>query len=258
MTEVDPSNEAAAGLDRYITPALILLASLALFGYTVNLESPWEGDQSAKAAQIMEIADANDYLLSDSLPRCYFLKLLSLYYSVSGLVYDFVGGPIFRFMNLSSVVGGTLAVLLAAYAIRNALGVHPFWSAVVLLSMPLVVISSTYGNEAIWAVAMIALALLLATCRSPWLHYGSGAAMACAMFCRADMLFALPFWFSWLALFGPANDTRRSLTRRLIWIAIVLAATGALLWLLLVREIPEPPLSFAWKTNLMLVAAFLS
>ena len=55
---------------------MIVVASLAVFAYTVNLESPWESDQSAKAAQIMEIADANDYLLSDSLTRCYFLKLL--------------------------------------------------------------------------------------------------------------------------------------------------------------------------------------
>jgi hypothetical protein len=241
-----------------MTPALIVLASLAIFGYTVNLQAPWEGDQSAKAAQIMEIADANDFFLSDGLQRCYFLKLLSLYYSMSGVVYDLVGGPIFRFMNLSSVVAGTMAVVFAAYAIRNALGVHPLWSAVVLLSMPLVVISSTYGNEAIWAIAMISLSLLLATCRAPWLHYGSGVAMACALFCRADMLFALPFWFCWVALFGPANDARHSIVRRMTPVAIVFGAAAALLWVLLVREIPEPPLSFEWKTNLMLVAAFLS
>jgi hypothetical protein len=242
----------------YITLAVIVLASLAVFAYAVNLESPWESDQSAKAAQILEIADSNDYLLSDSLTRCYFLKLYSLYYSVSGLVYDIVGGPIFRFMNLSSIVAGTLLVMSTAYAIRNALGAHLVWSAAVLLSMPLVVASSTYGNEAIWALAILALALFLATCRTPWLYYGSGVAMACAIFCRADMVFAAPFWFAWAALFAPAEEPRIPLVRRMFWLAIVTGAAGGLLWLLLVREIPEPPLAFEFNTNIMLLAAFLS
>jgi hypothetical protein len=242
----------------YITPAVILAASLAIFAYTVNLESPWESDQSAKAAQILEIADANDYVLSDSLTRCYFLKLYSLYYSVSGLVYEIVGGPIFRFMNLSSIAAGTLLVLSTAYAIRNALDVHPLWSAAVLLSMPLVVLSSTYGNEAIWALAMLSLALFLATCRTSWLYYGSGVAMACAIFCRADMVFAAPFWLAWAALFSPFEKTRTRLMRRVFCLAAVSGAAGALLWLLLVREIPESPLSFDFKTNWVLMAAFLS
>jgi hypothetical protein len=242
----------------YITPAVILGASLLIFAYTVNLQSPWESDQSAKAAQILEIADANDYLLSDNLTRCYFLKLYSLYYSVSGLVYDIVGGPIFRFMNLSSVVAGTLFVLSTAYAIRNALGAHPLWSAAVLLSMPLVVISSTYGNEAIWAAAMLALSLFLLTCRTPWLYYSSGAAMACAIFCRADMVVAGPFWIAWAALFAPVEESRTPLVRRIIWLAIVFGCAAGLLWVLIVREIPEPPLAFEYKTNFLLLAAFLS
>ncbi len=242
----------------YITLAVIVGASLAIFACAVNLESPWESDQSAKAAQILEIADTNDYLLRDSLTRCYFLKLYSLYYSVSGLAYDIVGGPIFRFMNLSSILAGALLVVSTAYAIRNALGAHPLWSAAVLLSMPLVVASSTYGNEAIWALAMLALALFLATCRTSWLYYGSGVAMACAIFCRADMVFAAPFWFAWAALFRPIEEARTLLVRRMFWLAIVSGAAGGLLWILLVREIPESPLSFDFKTNFMLMAAFLS
>jgi hypothetical protein len=251
------SAKATSGAGRFVTPAVILLGSLAIFASTVNLDSPWESDQSAKAAQIMEIADANDYLLSDSLTRCYFLKLLSLYYSVSALVYEVVGGPIFRFMNMSSLAAGAIAVLSAAYAIRNAFGIHPLWSAAVLLSMPLVVITSTYGNEAIWAVAMLAISLLLSTCRKPWLFYSSGAAMACAMFCRADMALAIPFWFAWAALFGP-SDAHVSPVRRIFWLANVLGATAVLLWGLLVHEIPEPPLSFDWRKNYLLMAAFLS
>ncbi|HEX2475595.1 MAG TPA: hypothetical protein VHK01_12660, partial [Lacipirellulaceae bacterium] len=252
------SAERAPRAGDYVTPVVILLASLAIFAYTVNLSSPWESDQSAKAAQILEIADANDYLLSDSLTRCYFLKLYSLYYSVSGLVYDIVGGPIFRFMNLSSILAGVLLVLSTAYTVRNALGAHPLWSAAVLLSMPLVVVSSTYGNEAIWALAMLALALFLATCRIPSLYYSSGVAMACAIFCRADMVFAGPFWIAWAAIFGPVDEPRVPLVRRLLWLAIAFCAASGLLWILLVREIPEPPLAFEFNTNFMLMAAFLS
>ena len=44
----------------------------------------------------------------------------------------------------------------------------------------------------------------------------------------------------------------------MFWLAIVSGAASGLLWILLVREIPESPLSFDFKTNFMLMAAFLS
>ena len=258
MSESPASDQPAAGARCYIVPGIILMASLAVFGYALNWSSPWESDQSAKAAQIIEIADANDYLLSDSLTRCYSLKLLTLYYAISALVYKAVGGPIFTFMNLSSVVAGTMTVLSAAYAVRNAFGIHPLWSALVLLSMPLVVISSTYGNEAIWAFAFFTLSLWLLTSPTPWFHYTGGVAMACAIFCRADMVLAAPFWIAWATLFGPAATSRKAIVRRLAVLGVVSAATAAVLWLLLVREIPQSPLTFEWKTNYLLIAAFLS
>jgi hypothetical protein len=258
MPESIESNNSSGHASRFLTPVAVVLASAAVFGYAVNLDSPWESDQPAKAAQILEIAAGNDYLLSDKLVRCYNLKLLPLYYCVSGLVYEAVGGPIFRFMNLSSVAGGVLFVLSAVYAVRNALGVHPLWSALVLLSMPILVISSSYGNESIWALAFYAAALWLVTCGAAWLHYAAGAAMACSIFCRMDMVLAVPFLIAWAAIFTPPERVGVPFMRRMTIHAIVLTASVALLWILLVRMIPRQMMAFEWKTNPLLMVAFLS
>ena len=258
MPNASTSTADAESSPRFLTPVAIMLASLAVFGYAVNLDSAWESDQPAKAAQILEIAAANDYLLSDDLVRCYNLKLLPLYYFLSGLVFDAVGGPIFRFMNASSVVAGVLFVLSAVYAIRNALAVRPLWSALVLLSMPLVVISSTYGNEAIWALAFFSAALWLVTCREPVLHYAAGFAMASSISCRMDMVLAVPFLIAWAALFTPAALKNVPLIRRLAVHAAVLATSLALLWILLMRTMPQQVLSFEWDMNPLLVVAYLT
>ena len=68
----------------------------------------------------------------------------------------------------------------------------------------------------------------------------------------------LPFWFAWAALFAPLSDTRIHWCGGCSGSRSYSAHASGLLWVLLVREIPESPLSFEWKTNFMLMAAFLS
>lgn len=242
-----------------LTPIVILLATLASFFFALNWTSPWESDQPAKAAQILEIVDSNDYFFSSQLKNYYRIRQLPLYYFFSSLAYKLTGGPIITFMNLTSVVMGTMTILATAYALRNALGIHPFWTAFVLLAMPLVITNSTYGNEAAFSLFFLSLAMLLATSGSMWLYYASAVAFACAIFARIDMVVVIPYWGLWALIFGPAYENRGALVRRGAMLGAVLAAACAALWLLLVRENSLVSPKFTdWETNLLLVAAYLS
>ena len=141
---------------QFVAAAAIVIVALA---YTVNLSMPWESDQVPKAAQIIEIANRHDYLLSSELPDNYRLRLFPLYYSASGLLYSAIGGNVFAFMNLSSVVIGAAAGIFFVEALRRAFDVGPVWSAATIVAMPLFVVTFSYGNEVAWSMAFFFLSL---------------------------------------------------------------------------------------------------
>src|ERR671919_239563 len=86
-----------------LTPLVILLIAFAVILHGVHWTSPWESDQAAKAAQILEIVDTGDWFLSAGLSDYYRVRQFPLYYFLSALAYAVIGGPIFTFMNLSGV-----------------------------------------------------------------------------------------------------------------------------------------------------------
>jgi hypothetical protein len=228
-----------------------------LLGLVTNLSMPWESDQPAKAAQILEIANRHSYFLTNDVPGCYFLKLFPFYYSASALLYTVTGGDIFAFMNLCSAVFGVVSVLALAWAFRNAFGIQPTWTCLTLLAMPLFVITYTYGNETAWSVAFFSLSLALVSTARRDLHFAAGCAVAISLFCRADTMFFAPYWLIWSLLFCKGNEGE-SWIKRLLLPIIAFAVTAGALWLLLMREIPKPPTSFEWSWNLKLIAAYLT
>jgi hypothetical protein len=233
-----------------------ILCALVL-GLVANPSMPWESDQPAKAAQIIEIVNRHGYLLTSDVPGCYFLKFLPLYYATSGLIYTITDGDIFTFMNYSSVLFGVVAALSLAWALYNSLRIPPFWSLPMLLCMPLFVITYTYGNETAWSVAFFCLSLALVSSRRRTVHYAAGAAVAFSLFCRTDVMFLAPFWFGWSLLFCKTDEAESWIKRLLPPISAFLI-TCAILWLLLLREIPEGPTSFEWSLNLKLIAAYFT
>ena len=234
----------------------IVAASLAVFAYALNWTSPWESDESGKAAQVMVVAETNDYFLS-SVPDYYKVQLFPLYFVLSALLYKVTGGPIFTFMNLSSVVMGTVTVLSIVYALRNALGIRPLWSTLVVLAMPLLVTTSTYGNEVSWSFAFFSASLWLLTAQRTWIHYAGAAALACSIYCRPDMVLVVPFAAIWALLFSPCGKTLRQKLVHWVTIGVAFGVAMGVLWLALLRTVPDPHLAVPWETNLKLVAAFL-
>ena len=243
---------------RVLLPMAILMASLAVFCFALNWTSPWESDQPSKAAQIVVIANENDYFLGQQLPDYYRLRLFPLYYSASAILHRCLALPIFTTMNLSSVAMGVIAVLALAYAARNAFGISPLWTSFVLLAMPLVVINSTYGNEVIWAYSLFALSLWMLTTQSPSLRYGAAAIFAASSFCRIDMILVAPYWAAWAYSFGTAGGAPRLVLRQLLIWGVVFVGTVGLLWLALLRAIPSTSTTFPWDTNWKLLVSYLS
>lgn len=233
-----------------------ILYAIAL-GLVVNWSLPWESDQPAKAAQILEIANRHDYLISDAVPGCYRLRMFPFYYSASALLYSVTGGDIFAFMNFSSAAMGVVAGLSLAWAFYNVFKIAPIWTLLTLICMPLFVITYTYGNEAAWSVAFFCLSLALVSSTRRGLHYAGGAAVAISLFCRPDVVLLAPYWLAWTMLFCKSTPGEPWLLR-VFRPASVFVLTAIALWLLLVRQIPETETAFEFNFNLKLMAGFLS
>jgi len=236
--------------------AIILIGVLSL---VVNPTMPWESDQVTKAAQIVEIANRRDFLLSNDLPDYYRLHLFPLYYSLSGGVQYLVGGDAFRTMNYASAFWGAIAGVALASAFRRTFGIHPLWSTFVLLAMPMFVITFSYGNEIAWALGLFCVSLALVVRAGRASHVAAGVAVAAAVFCRIDVVLMAPFWLGWAILFAP-SETNASWWRRLIAPTIGFLAMSAVVWMLIVRQLPinDASATFGHGFNPMLVVAFLS
>lgn len=236
--------------------AIILLSALAL---VANPSMPWESDQVIKAAQIMEIANRRDFLLSDDLPDYYRLRLFPLYYSLSAGIQSAVGGDVFRTMNYVSALWGAVAGAALASALRRVFGIHPLWSTFILLAMPMFVITFSYGNEIAWALGMFFVSMALIARPGRANHVAAGMAVAASVFCRLDVVLLAPFWFGWAILFAP-SEAGAPWWRRLVGPTIGFVATTAAVWGLIVRQLPigDASATFVFAFNPMLAVAYFT
>jgi hypothetical protein len=248
-------DETETGPNQLIALALCALVSLAAFLFAMNWEFPWEGDQPAKAAQIVEIADTNDFFLSENLVDHYKVHLFAFYYSVSALIYKVVGGDILAFMNLSSVVAGVIFVAALANSNWRLFRIHPGWTTFTLLSMPAVVINFSYGNEVAWSMCLLTLSLMLATYRHSAIYYLSGFAYAAAVYSRVDLVLVGPFWLAWSVWVARPNEG--DIVPRFIKMCLSSALAGAILWLLLLRRVPETNDDLHWADSIKFILAML-
>lgn len=235
------------------------VALLALLSLAANPSMPWESDHPTKAAQILEIANRQDFLLSDDMPDYYRLRLFPLYYSVSGFLQYATGAEVFALMNYTSAVWGAIAGVALAAALRRTFGVHPLWTTFVLLAMPLFVITFSYGNEISWALGLFCCSLALATYSGGASQAAAGAAVAAAVFCRLDVVLLAPFWLGWTLLFGQ-GEAFRPWWRRLVAPTIGFVIVAACIWTLLVRHLPVDDASktFAFNFNPLLAVAYFT
>lgn len=251
-------NDAASGTSWrwFAASAVILLGALSL---VVNPTMPWESDHSAKAAQILEIANRRDFLLSDDLPDYYRLRLFPLYYSLSGVLQYAVGGNVFSLMNYASAFWGAIAGVALASAFRRTFGIHALWTTFVLLAMPMFVITFSYGNEIAWALSLFCASLALVVRPGRASHVAAGVAVAAAVFCRLDVVLLAPFWLGWAILFLP-TESNASWWRRLIAPTVGFLAASAILWVLIVRQLPvsDASATFVFAFNPMLTVAYFT
>lgn len=241
-----------------VSLAILLVVTTLLLSFTVNRTMPFEGDQPAKAAQILVISQTNSFFSLASAPDLYRSQLFSFYYISSAAVYKLVGGDLFTFMNLGAVFMGVLGVVSLAFALRKAFGVAPLWSGLVLLSMPVVVLTFTYGNEVAWVLGLFALSMAFLVAGRTWLYYAAAPVLVLAVYSRVDGMLLVPFWIGWAACHGRTSARSEQPWRRLASLCVLAAICGAVYWIVFLRSIPTTHTSFTWDAGLKFIVAILS
>ncbi len=241
-----------------VSLAILLIITTILFLFTMSRTMPFEGDQPAKAAQILVISQTNSFFNLASAPDLYRPQLFSFYYISSAVIYKLVGGDLFTFMNLGAVFMGILGVVSLAFALRKAFGVNPLLSGFILLSMPMVVLTFTYGNEVAWMLGLFSLSMAFLVAGRTWMYYAAAPLLVLAAYSRVDGMLLVPFWMGWAACHGRSSTGLVQNWRRLVLLCVLAAICGAVYWIVFLRSIPTTHTSFTWDANLKFIISILS
>ena len=282
----------------HLKSALSLIAALlvtaAVFGYAINLSSPYQMDQGSKAAKIVYMVRHNTLFQPMAGPEFYRDNYLSLYYMLSAISYAFTGGSIFGSMNVTAAIAGVIFFFSILVALKRVYQIRYFDSCVVFLSMPVLVTTFTYGNEVAFVMAFFGASLVVLVSPWRWRYIFGGGLYALSLFCRPDSIFLAPFVAGWAYLYGAqagclrpgatnavdsvnSNDgavvssrldsakstsapcpSRRERLRATATTALSCCVVAVVYWAVFIRTTRIGPTEFEWGTNLKLVAAFLT
>jgi hypothetical protein len=235
---------------------IILAGTVGLLLWTINPSLPYEEDMGSKTAKVYHMVQIGSYLTPLSGAYIYRDELFSLYYLLSAIGYGLVRGDPTTYLNYQSLVAGVLFMGCLAYALRRAYRVHYLVTWLVFISMPVIVLTFTDGNEVAFSSLFAAAALALIA--SPW-RWGLAAGGVCyglSWFCRPDMMLIAPFVGLWAAFHGTGDPTRQARLRRFVKVAAWTAGTVLVYWLIFLRAIPNArgfPMTFDIKLFLAIL-----
>lgn len=238
------------------------LLILVIFGTLLLLVVPhaYEQDQPAKAARILYINQTGSWLDPSSGPDLYRDTFFSLYYLAAAVWHACIGGNVLYSMNLFSAVCGTAGIAFLCGWGRRFLQIPTWIMAMLLLSMPLVLISSIYGNEAIMAFMLLAASIYSATYSNRGAVITSGGLLALACFARPDAVLMVPFLCGVCVLSAhPVLDLKRDYRKMLsvsLWAGLGFCAAAAITWLLILRRLPVGETSFPLNFSPKVMAAY--
>jgi hypothetical protein len=224
---------------RVMASVLVLACVTAVvLAFTVNTKLPYEQDQAAKAAKIQYLAKTNNFIHPEAGPAHYHDWMFSFYYSAMSVIYALVGGgrSILGFMNIASVCMGVVFFVAICYAINRAYRVRFLDSWIVFISIPVVILNFTYGNEVSFSLSLFAVAMAILCSSMPYRSFVAAALVAAAMFSRPDILFLTPFLAAWTALYGGSSRQARDVFRRVITLLVMVAVFCLLHWLVFLRS----------------------
>jgi hypothetical protein len=219
---------------------LIVVLTTTMLGFTVNLKLPYEQDQGTKAAKILYLTKTNNILHPESGPAHYRDWMFSFYYILLSALYKLFGGGsnIFGFMNVASVLMGVVFFVSICYALRRTYGIRYMESWIIFISMPVLIIVFTYGNEVAFSFAFFAVAMAVLCSPLQYRSVIAAAFIAASMFCRSDILFLIPFLLGWTALYGGPRSGWREMLKRVVIVVFMVGMFCLLHWLFFLRSFP--------------------
>lgn len=221
---------------------LVGVISLTLFSLLAHNSMIWEQDQASKAAKILYMIQHSEMLrpYNPSAPQIYQDAFFTFYYIVCAFLYKTLGGNLFGLMNHLSAVFGALGLIGLTTAIRRGYGISWYVSLPLFLSVPIVVVTFSYGNEVALSFGLFGAALGLASFGGKWAKIGSPVLMALACYARADMVLICPFWLGWTLMYGLGFDNLKAALRSIAVIGSVFIGTALIYFIVVFRgDIPR-------------------
>ena len=232
--------------------------SAAILCFAVNVDLPYEQDQGSKAAKILYLVKSGQEFSPVEGPEFYRDYLFSFYYIFMAVVYRFTGGDIIRFMNYSSVILGIVYFCTISILLRKTYNVDYLTSWIVFISIPIVVITFIYGNEAALSQVLFALSLLVFSYRF-WGYTAIGALLfGLSIATRADMVLLLPFWLCWLINNCSSKPFDKDTLKYASQVISLLGVFLSAYWIIFLRESNFGSLTFQYDTNNKLLASYIT
>lgn len=194
-----------AGKRELVLGAIVVAAvCLVFFGTLAHPTLLWEQDQASKAARILVMLQHGELLrpFDPATTEIYQDAFFTFYYIVCAFIYKLTGGNLFGLMNHLSVVFGAIGLAGIITALRRAHGVPWYVSLPLFLSVPIVVMTFSYGNEVALSFGLFGVALAAASFGGKWARLVSPLVMVLACFARADMALICPYWLGWTLIYG--------------------------------------------------------
>ncbi len=221
------------------------LAAGIVLSLIANRTLPYEQDQGSKLAVEYKIIKANAYFSPMITPHYYSEEQQPLYYALGAAFMNLVGGSPYGTMNLLSVLLGVVFMTATCYVFNRVHQIACWVTWLVLISMPMFVLTFTFGNEVAAAMALFMVAMAAATARGWPACLGSGLALAACLWSYVPMVLLGPFFLLWV--WFCVGDGRRWQERaRHVWgllVAFVIFTVS--LWALFVRAFVLPLTSSA-------------
>ena len=220
---------ASVGTKELIIGAIFVgIISLTLFSLLAHNSMVWEQDQASKAAKILYMIQHAELLrpFDPSAAQIYQDAFFTFYYIVCALIYKLVGGDLLGLMNHLSAVFGAMGLIGLTTAIRHAYGISWYVSLPLFLSVPILVITFSYGNEVALSFGLFGAALGMASFGGKSAKFVSPILMVLACFARADMVLMCPFWLGWTLMYGLGLKDKKETLRSIAVIAVVFVSTA--------------------------------
>ncbi len=216
-----------AGTKELLLGALVVgVVSLVFFSLLAHDSMLWEQDQGSKAAKILYMIQHGELLLpfNPAATQLYQDAFFTFYYIVCAFIYKAFGGNLFGLMNQLSAVFGAVGLVGMTTAMRRAHGIRWYVSLPLFLSMPVVVLTNSYGNEVALSFGLFGAALGAASFGGKWAKIVSPVLMVLACFSRADMAVICPYWLGWVLLYGLGVRDKKEALRSILVIGLVFVA----------------------------------